>query len=408
MAAFPTPAPAAPPLGAKIALAIVLAGACAFVIATFIHRTITELDDAQTWSDHTYDLITRIDGIENRLLTAENAQQDYVLTGDASYLALARKTKADLDTQITSLRVLSADNPAMKDAVAALEPLIARKTTELESATAARARSLDAAAASVRASESRRTTDELRQALEGIKQQQWDLLEARLARKSSVVDRNTLAMGAVAAISALFLAFIAYLIYADVAERRRYQRFIAALAFRDTLTGLPNRAALEQRLAAALATGARHEHPVALLLADLDDFKRVNDVHGRDAGDAAMVAVAERLAGLGRGPDLVARMPDDRFMVLLADPEGPQAAAAIARRMIAAVSEPLRLQDGTALALSASVGISMAPADGTEVAPLLRQAQTAMFSAKAAGKRTYRFSQSQERDGTPETSVVSI
>lgn len=408
MAALPTPAPTAPPLGAKIALAIVLACACAFVIATFIHRTIAELDDAQTWSDHTYDLITRIEGIENRLLTAENAQQDYVLTGDASYLALARKAKADLDTQIASLRVLSADNPAMKDAVAALEPVIARKAAELESATAARARSLDAAAASVRASEARRTTDELRQALEGIKQQQWDLLEARLGRKRGVVDRNTLAMGAVAAISALFLVFIAYLIYADVAERRRYQRFIAALAFRDTLTGLPNRAALEQRLAAALATGAKHEHPVALVLADLDNFKQVNDTHGRDAGDTAIVAVAERLAGLGRGPDLVARMPDDRFMVLLADPGGPQAAAALARRMLSAVGEPVRLPDGTALTLGASVGISMAPADGTAVVPLLRQAEAAMFRAKAAGKGTYRFSQSQERDGAPESNAVSV
>ncbi|MGH8620180.1 MAG: diguanylate cyclase domain-containing protein [Burkholderiales bacterium] len=408
MAALPTPAPAAPPLGAKIALAVLLAAVCAFVIASFVHRTVAELDDALTWSDHTYDLITRIEGIENRLLTAENAQLSYTLTGDASYLALARKVRAELDTQLASLRVLSADNPAMKDAVNALEPLVARKAAELESATAARARGLDAAAASVRASEARRTTDELRQALDGIKQQQWDLLEDRLTRKRGMVDRNALAMMAVAAISALFLVFVAWLIYADVVERRRYQRFIAALAFRDPLTGLPNRAALEQRLAAALAAGARHEHPVALVLADLDNFKQFNDVHGRTAGDAAVVAVAGRLADMGRGPDLVARMPDDRFMLLLAD-GGPQAAAATARRIIAAIGEPLVLQDGTSVTLGASIGISIAPADGTDPVALLGHAETAMLSAKAAGKQTYRYYQTAAAPGaTPDSSVVSV
>jgi len=405
------PASTAPALGAKIAFAVLLAGVCAFAIGTFVHRTVAELDDALTWSDHTYDLITRIEGLENRLLTAENAQQSYVLTGDASYLALARKARTELDTQFASLRVLSAGNPAMKEAVATLEPLVARRDAELESTTTARGRGLDAAGASARASEARRTTDDLRQALEGLKQQQWDLLDARLSRKRAIVDRNGLAMAAVAAINALFLAFIAYLITADVMEGRRYQRFIAGLAFRDTLTGLPNRAALEARLTAALNNGARHEQPVALLLADLDDFKRYNDAHGRDAGDAAIIAIAARLAGMGRGPNLVARMPDDRFMVLLADLEGPQGAAATARRIIAAVGEPLtslKLAGGHSLTLSASVGISAAPADGTDVTALLRHAETAMFNAKAAGKGTYRFYQSPDRPGATDSSVVSV
>jgi len=409
VAAFPTPTPAAPPLGAKIALAIVLAGVCAFLIATFVHRSVAELDDALTWSDHTYDLIARIQRIENRLLTVENARQGYILSGDQSYLALARQAQDALDTQLASLRVLSANTPAMKEAVAVLEPLVARRLAELDAATAARTRSLDAAAASLRTSEARRTTDELRQALESVKQQQWYLLEARQASKTEIIDRNRIAMMAVAVIGVLLFAFVIWLIYGDVVRRRRHQRRVADLAFQDALTGLPNRAALEQRLATALANGARHDQPVALLLADLDDFKQINDQHGRAAGDAMLIAVAKQIAGLGRGPDLVARLPDDRFSVLLTDPDGPQAAAAVARRIIAAAGAPHRLQDGTSLSISASVGICMAPADGTDVATLLRHAEAALLNAKASGKRTYRFFQAPpDRAGAPESSVVSV
>jgi diguanylate cyclase (GGDEF)-like protein len=407
--ASPRPLPASPPLAAKIVLAIVLAGACAFAIATFVHRTIDEINDASIAADHTYDLITRVEGIEIQLLNLESGQRGYLLTGDQAYLAPYRKALTDLDTQLAALRALSAPQPAAAEAVTRLGSLVADKTAELEKAIAARTRGLDAALAIVRTGEGERLMNEIRGVLAEITQQQWDQLEVRQTRKREILDRNVLAMAAVAAITALLIAMIAYFIYEDVAQRRRHQRAVAELAFRDALTGLPTRAALEERLAEALEHGAQYSHGVAVLIADLDDFKRINDTHGRAAGDRTLVAIATRLAPIVRGKNLVARFPDDRFGVLLAELAGPHDAAVIARKMLATIGGPVKLPGGNPAALTASIGISLAPEDGTVPATLVGHAEAALNNAKTAGKNTYRFYRAgTEHDGGATDSVVSV
>ncbi len=408
MPASPRLLPASPPLAAKIALAIVLAGACAFAIATFVHRTVGEINDASVAADHTYDLITRIEGIEIQLLNLESGQRGYLLTGDQTYLAPYRKALNDLETQLAALRALYASQPVAKEAVARLESLVAGKTAELEKTIAARARGLDAALAVVRTGEGERLMNEIRGVLAEMTQLQWDQLDVRQTRKREILDRNALAMAAVAAITALLIAMIAYFLYEDVAQRRRRQRAIAELAFRDALTGLPNRAALEERLAEALEHGAQYSHGVAFLLADLDGFKRINDLHGRPAGDSALAEIAARLAPVVRGKNRVARFPDDRFGVLLAEIAGPNDAAVVARKMLAAISGPLQLSGGQA-ALTASVGISLAPHDGSAPAGLLASAEAALANAKAAGKNTYRFYRPvAEQDGGGTNTVISV
>jgi diguanylate cyclase (GGDEF)-like protein/PAS domain S-box-containing protein len=171
----------------------------------------------------------------------------------------------------------------------------------------------------------------------------------------------------------------------DVTERRAFERQLSHQAFHDPLTGLPNRALFLNRLEHALRRRDRRG-PVAVLFLDLDDFKTVNDALGHAAGDRLLVTVAERLDGALRGGDTAARLGGDEFAVLLEDIDGQEQTAAAAARILAALRAPVALP-GLDLSISASIGVAVAPATGTVTADmLLRDADVAMYSAKARGK----------------------
>ena len=152
----------------------------------------------------------------------------------------------------------------------------------------------------------------------------------------------------------------------------------------DTLTGLPNRALLAERLEAALL-GASDERPVALLLFDLDRFKEVNDTLGHHVGDLLLCLVAERIEGAIRAGDTVGRLGGDEFAVILAEAESRERAAAVAQRLLDALEQPGEL-NGTPIDIRASIGLAFAPADGTTVVELLQHADLAMYDAKRSGR----------------------
>ena len=155
-------------------------------------------------------------------------------------------------------------------------------------------------------------------------------------------------------------------------------------ATHDALTGQPNRMLLMDRLSQALASGARTGSSVALMFIDLDRFKEVNDVFGHVAGDELLVQVARRLAVTVRQEDTVARLGGDEFAVLLPRVTDDAEAVACGQRILAALEPPFALE-GTALQVSASVGITVAHGDDVVSLDLLRQADGAMYAAKARG-----------------------
>jgi len=173
----------------------------------------------------------------------------------------------------------------------------------------------------------------------------------------------------------------------DVTEQRRAQLQIVHMAYHDSLTGLPNRAMLRDHLDLALARAMRHEHSVALLYIDLDDFKLVNDGLGHAAGDDLLKLMSDRLRGRLREQDLVAREGGDEFLVLLADlDEDPeQRARAVGESLVAALEEPVKL-GGAEFEVSGSVGISIFPRDAADAEELLAHADAAMYEAKAGGR----------------------
>ena len=170
----------------------------------------------------------------------------------------------------------------------------------------------------------------------------------------------------------------------DVGERTNLEDQLRHQAFHDPLTALPNRSLFEDRVRHAVARTRRHGKGMAVLFVDLDDFKTVNDSLGHAAGDDLLRHVAERLDDCVRSSDTVARLGGDEFAVLVEEPDNPDEAEDIAVRVHAGLERPFDIQ-GHELFVHASVGIALAESGSTSE-ELMRNADTAMYAAKASGK----------------------
>ena len=194
---------------------------------------------------------------------------------------------------------------------------------------------------------------------------------------------------------------------------REFDRMVARvvrLAYCDPLTGLPNREQAHRRLHSALTTAQQHGSPLALMYIDLDNFKRINDTLGHGIGDEVLVTATERLrkalrSGPERGADELAierrdlaRLGGDEFMVVLSEIRSSQDAARVAERLIGALHEPMALSTHT-IVITPSIGIAMAPTDGTDAGSLLRHADLAMYFAKRRAPGTYAFFEASMNEG---------
>ena len=175
----------------------------------------------------------------------------------------------------------------------------------------------------------------------------------------------------------------------DVTEQRRSEAKIAHMALHDALTGLANRALLNERLEHALTRTRRGEVMAAHIL-DLDHFKYVNDTLGHAVGDKLLQEVGERLRALVRDIDTIARMGGDEFAILQVGLTHESDATRLAERVIQAISAPYEI-DGHQVVTGTSVGIAVAPADGVVADQLVKNADLALYRAKGSGRSTFRF-----------------
>lgn len=176
----------------------------------------------------------------------------------------------------------------------------------------------------------------------------------------------------------------------DITESKRREEEVRFLAYHDTLTGLPNRRLLDDRLKQAVYSSQRRDGRVAAMLIDLDDFKLVNDSLGHRAGDAVLREVSRRLAGCVRKADTLARQGGDEFVVVIPDLAMESDCQVVAEKILRAL-EPECVVDGRAFRVGASIGIALFPTDAADSEGLLRCADTAMYRAKELGRNNYRF-----------------
>ncbi len=191
----------------------------------------------------------------------------------------------------------------------------------------------------------------------------------------------------------------------DISRRKEAEEQIRRLAYYDPLTGLPNRLAFDEHLNKAIAQADRFGRKLAVMFVDLDNFKRVNDTLGHKAGDELLRTASARLSGSLRAHDSVtrdsvrglheashsiARLGGDEFIVLLTDLDDAANAASAARRIVAALAEPVTVR-GTEVFVGGSIGVAVYPQDGADIDTLLKNADTAMYWAKEAGRGNFQF-----------------
>lgn len=176
--------------------------------------------------------------------------------------------------------------------------------------------------------------------------------------------------------------------YEDITERRAAEAKIAHMAHHNALTGLPNRVLFHERLEQEMGRLERQGGWLALLCLDLDHFKNVNDTLGHPVGDLLLQAVAQRLRACVRESDTVAHLSGDEFAILQPGPDQPLAAQALAERIVRVLGAAYDI-NGHRVVVSASVGISLAPADGYNPDDLLKKADVALYRAKARGRSCF-------------------
>ena len=176
----------------------------------------------------------------------------------------------------------------------------------------------------------------------------------------------------------------------EISERIRAEKAIKHLANHDALTGLPNRRLFNERIHLEISRAQRNNQKIGIMLFDLDHLKKVNDSYGHNAGDLLLQAVSQRLLGLLRKSDTIARMGGDEFLLILPEMNQPQDAIQTAERILNALSTPFHLESYEVF-ITTSIGIAIFPDDGDEVNSLVKKADIAMYKAKEKGGNVYHF-----------------
>ncbi|MBD2178603.1 diguanylate cyclase [Pseudanabaena sp. FACHB-1998] len=178
----------------------------------------------------------------------------------------------------------------------------------------------------------------------------------------------------------------------DLSKSQAKEKDALHIALHDSLTGLPNRLLLEQRLDHGLTQSRRHGWKLALMFIDLDKFKNINDSYGHDIGDKVLITVAKRLQDFVRGEDIVSRWGGDEFICILLDVKLEDEVINLAKRMIARISEDCDF-DGIIVSISATIGIAICPQDGETAEILFKQVDRAMYRSKGTDQSVMLFNE---------------
>lgn len=176
----------------------------------------------------------------------------------------------------------------------------------------------------------------------------------------------------------------------EITDRKKAEEAIKHMAHHDALTGLPNRRLFNERISLEIARSQRNNQKIGVMLFDLDHLKKVNDSFGHSLGDLLLQAVAQRMLGLLRKSDTVARMGGDEFLLILPEMNQPEDAVLTAERILNALSTPFLLE-GNQINITTSIGIVFFPDEGTEVDTLIKKADIAMYNAKEKGGNNFHF-----------------
>ena len=235
----------------------------------------------------------------------------------------------------------------------------------------------------------------------------WDTLRTHSRWSGEIINRRKDGVTfsewlSIAAVDGEFQGSRRYVgLISDISERKKEEEHIRRMAHFDALTGLPNRLLFNDRLQRAVTRARRHRQKLAVLYVDLDRFKEINDTYGHAVGDEVLKTVSDRMLSLLRQSDTVSRRGGDEFVIILELNEHPEGLANVCEKLISELNQPF-LFGKIQLEIGASIGVGRFPSDATDPESLLAAADSALYSAKAAGRGCFRFleveAQSQARN----------
>jgi len=176
----------------------------------------------------------------------------------------------------------------------------------------------------------------------------------------------------------------------ELNERKQMEQKLKEMATHDFLTGLPNRVLLIDRFNIASALAHRNKARLAVMSLDLDRFKSINDTLGHDAGDKVLAAFGDRLSGIIRASDTLARIGGDEFILLMLETNHMEDATSIAKKILDSFTEPMSI-DGHWVHLSTSIGIAIFPEDAMDLETLIKKSDAALYYAKGHGRNRFKF-----------------
>ena len=359
-----------------------------FTLIYFQHQRSAE---AVRSVDHTRQVIAYIDALRTYLLNLDNAVRKYAESRNPAYLApglICRQSQCPSAEQLIAL--VGADGAL----VARLAPLPALQSA-LETGFGALQQR---ASAGVGATPPERelggfdksAIEQIHRILIETGREELNQLETR--EKARVHDQNLSSQ--LLGMAGLWTGLALLGLYREttrlIGAGMHAEQTIRQLSLHDPLTGLANRRFLHENERHLIAGAKRSGKKMAVLAVDLDEFKAVNDTHGHAAGDAVLVASAERMKQLLRESDMIARFGGDEFVIVLGQVDNAAAASEVASRVVDSLRQPIPLAGGGAARIGASVGIALCCTDGETLDDLLRQADAALYAAKRDGKNTYR------------------
>jgi len=372
-------------IGFTISLLVVCSGA-------FLgQHAVNQLADRIFWVEHTYRVKTVVESVASQLKDAETGQRGYLLTNEPNYLAPYESSVSVINIALEKAKSLTIDNPNQQKRISQLELLVSKKLTELRETielnkNGSRAEALEL----ILTNHGKQLMDEIRDVIQEMNDEERELLVIR--QQDSVLAMQwaflLITFGGVLAFSVIGTAAI--LIGRDakryITQREQTEAELIYSSTHDNLTGLYNRASLNQRLNDEIQRATRYKHHMSILMMDIDHFKFINDTYGHHAGDTILSDLAKMLKASMRSTDYAARYGGEEFILIC--PETPLLIAQeLAEHLRIKVAEySFLIDDDKKHNITISVGIASFPEHAKSVETLMKEADSSMYAAKKAGR----------------------
>jgi diguanylate cyclase (GGDEF)-like protein len=377
-----------PAIPRRVIIGFGLGFAILAVNALIAYQTTILLREATRSVEDGLQVVDLLRSVSSAVADSEAGQRSYIISQRKEYLENSSELLRVADRRLNDMRTLIGNDAVELEKIGSVQSSIAAHTAEFEHALKLLTNGDRRATLKAISTEaSRRNLDDLYELFGQFRAKQGELFMQR-TRQLQEHSRFSLATQYIATFFGLvFLGLIYYLVYREATVRRQTEEKLKIVATHDSLTALPNRTLLHERLSHAIATAQRHARSLGVLLVNLDRFKHVNDTLGHEAGDLLLQLVARRLYDCLRETDTLARQGGDEFVVLMDEVLDRERITGVSQRILDAMAEPFVIE-GQEIHITASIGISVYPDDGRT---LLRNADIALYRAKGKGGSNYQF-----------------